>query len=63
MKTAGQQPNNGNHEHEFQVKVKRFFSVCKRGPGIGRLPKEGARSLALEPSKEKPEELLSGMQQ
>lgn len=43
--------------------MKRFFSVSRSGPGIGRLPKEGARSLALEPSEEKPEDLLSGMQQ
>lgn len=43
--------------------MKRFFSVSRSGPGIGRLPKEGARSLALEPCKKKSEDLLSGMQQ
>lgn len=43
--------------------MKRFFSVSRSGPGIGRLPKGGARSLALEPCKKKSEDLLSGMQQ
>lgn len=40
-----------------------FRSICKRGPRIGIVPREGVRSPALEPCKEKPEELLPGMQQ